>query len=378
LPEPLPQSASPRPRSWEYALGASVVWDSNVAFLVPDGQSGVALQPSGGVARTFAGPRGQLRLTAAGSWIGYPDQSAPDRQYADFAVEGRHRPSPGTLWRGGASYGFGYSDSSRILLEQGVFLPLVKAQSSASAAGLSQDLGKRTSMRIDGRYFRTVFDSPGFVDGESIRGTVALDRRISGRSTAAIEYSLEGVLSDREGDSYLTHFGSLQWTRTLSPRSAILLEVGASYTPDAARAGLDRKESFFGGASFSRQLDRSNVTLFVRREVAPAFGIGGSREEVRAGLNATVPMGRRWEVRMTGRLIQPRVPEDIPQHHGSGHDAYVALGRRVHRHLELSVEGRYRRRGATSSVATLESIQAGLFLTLITPSAREIFPTPGR
>lgn len=369
----------PRPRPWEYAFGAGVGWDSNIDFLIPDGPSGYAVVPRGGLERVFWGPHGQLRATGAGYWAGYPGQKELNRYNADFGLQGDYRSSPGTDWRGNASYGFGYSDSSRILVEQGVLLPLVKTRTFIGELGLTQKTGSRTSLRIDGRYYRAEFDSPDLIDGESARGTIGLLRQLSTRSTAAIQYAVEDVLSDQSGRSYLTHFGSLQWTRTLSPRSSLLLEGGASYTPDAARAGLDQKESFFGGASFNRQVKRSSLTLFLRREVTPAFGIGTSRLEFRAGLAATVPMGRSWEARISATHTQPDSGGSSAEPvYGPSDDAFVVLGRRLGTRLELSGEARYRRRGQANTFPEIEAFRAGLFLTLLSPGGSNIAPGPGR
>lgn len=383
-----PQSAPPvsqegparraRPRPWEYALGAGVGWDSNIDFLIPDGPSGTAVVPRGGLARAFWGPHGQLRATGAGHWAGYPGQKELNRYYADFSLEGDYRSAPGTDWRANASYGFGYSDSSRILVEQGVLLPLVKTRTFMGALGLTQKTGARTSLRIDGRYYRTEFDSPDLINGESARGTIGLVRQLSQRGTAAIQYAVEDVRSDQSGRAYLTHFGSLQWTRILSPRSSLLLEGGASYTPDATRAGLGQEESFFGGASFNRQVKRSSLTVFVRREVTPAFGIGTSRLEFRGGLAATVPMGRDWEARIAATHARPDAPASGEAVYGSSDDAFAVLARRLGRHLELSGEARYRHRGAATAFPEIEAFQAGVFLTLLSPGGRAIAPGPGR
>jgi hypothetical protein len=198
------------------------------------------------------------------------------------------------------------------------------------------------------------------------------------RSSAGIEYSLEHVLSDQVGRTYLTHYGSFQWTSVLSQRSALLVEAGASFTPDAARAGLERKENFFGGASFSRQLGRSGLRLFVRREVTPAFGIGKSRVELRAGLGANVPMGHDWELRILASHVQPETRRADDVAYPSNHDAFAALGLRLGRHVELSLEARYRRRWKTSTLPLVEAVQAGLFVTLLSPSWKSIAPAAAR
>jgi hypothetical protein len=351
-------------------------WDSNIDFLIPNGPSGAAVFPRGGLARVFSGPHGLLRATAVGRWTGYPDQKL-SRYYGDFGLEGGYQSSLSTSWRANASYEFGYTDSSRILLDQGVSLPVVKTRSITGGLGLSEKLGARTSLQIDGRFYRTEFDSPGLINGESFRGTVGVDQRLSSRSTAAIVYALEYTRSDQAGLSYVTHFGSLRWTRVLSPRSALLLEGGASYTPDAPRAGLLQKQSFFGGASLTREVKGSSLTLFVRREVAPAFGLGVSRLELRAGLSATIPMGRAWDFRMVASHVQPQTAQAIPGEYGLSDDAFVALDRRLGKGLQLSGEARYRRRGARGTIPMIEAFQAGLFLTVFTPSGRALASAPG-
>jgi hypothetical protein len=378
-PEPAPEAApeAARPRPWEYAIGVGVGWDGNIDFLVPDGPSGLAVSPRGGLARIFSSPRGQVRASANGSWTGYQGRNELRRYDADLSLEGRYDRSPSTNWHGNASYGVGYSDSSAILQQQGVSLPVVKTRSFAGSLGLSRRTGARGSVHIDGRFYRTEFDSPVLIDGSSARGTVGLERRLGSRSTAGVEYSLEYVQPDQSDRSHLTHFGSLQWTRVLSQRSALLLEAGVSHTPDAARAGLASKQSFFGGASFTRQLRRSSIALFVRREVAPAFGTGVSRLDLRTGLRASVPMGRDWELRVLAIHVQPENRGDADLAHATSDDAFVALGRRLGRRLEVSGEARYRRRGATDTLPAVEAFQAGLFLTLLTPHGRPIPQAPG-
>ena len=368
-PQPVPEAVpdTTRPRPWEYALGAGIGWDSNIDFLVPDGPSGLGLAPRGALARIFSSPRARLRASAAGSWTGYPGQNELRRYDADLGLEGRYDQSPSTHWRGSASYGLGFSDSSTILQQQGVSLPVVKTRSFAGALGVSRRTGARGSLRLDGRFYRTEFDSPALIDGSSVRGTLGLERPLGSRSTAVVEYSLEFVRPDVPGTSHFTHFGSVQWTRLLSQRSALLLEAGASHTPDAARAGLDHEQSFFGGASFTRQMRRSSLTLFVRREVAPAFGTGVSRLQLRTGLRATIPMGRAWELRMLAVHVEPDGAGDDLAHARSD-DASVALGRRLGRNVEVTGEVRYRGRGAAGAFPAIDAFRAGLFVTLLGPS----------
>ena len=357
----------PRPRLWAYAFGASMGGDSNIDFLAPDGPGGLALAPYGMLARQYRSPRTDLRAAASGRWLTYPGQGL-DRSYADLDLDGHYRASPRTDWRGAASYGFGYSDRSRILLDQGASLPVVKMRTLAASLGVSSKRGRHTTLRLDGRVYRTEFDSPGLIDGQSLRATVGLET-VHDRTMPALEYAVEQVRS-AGGRSYLTHFGSVQWTRLLSARAALLLQGGASYTPEAARAGLEHEGSFFGGAALTRRSRRSSVVVFLRREVTPAFGLGSSRLEWRGGVEAAVPFGRAWELRFSGTHVAPDSAGVGGPAQVASDDVLTSLGRRLGRRLEVSGEARYRRRGAAGSFAALESVQAGLFVTVLSPGAR--------
>ena len=357
--EPAPES--PRARRWEYAFGVGAGWDSNIDFRDPEGAAGLATVLHGGLARVFTAPHSQLRATAGGRWTGYPDQAQARRYNADLGLDGSYQPSANVDWRGSLSYDAGYSDSSPVLLEQGVLLPVVRTRTLSASLGLSNRLSSGTTLRVDGRFYHTSFDSPGLIDGTSTRASVGLERQLSERSTGAAFYALELVAS---GPSYLTHFGSLQWTRRLSLRSSLLLEAGASYTPDSARAALEHAQGFFGGASFTRTLRRSSLALFVRREVTPAFGSGVSRPALRLGARAAFPIARDWQLRLTGSHVEPMDQQLASSVDFASDDASVTLARRLARHVDVSADVRYRRRAATAAAVGLESFQAWLFVSL--------------
>jgi hypothetical protein len=337
----------------------------------------MSLVPQGGIARVFRRPHSDLRATAAGRWNGSRGRTEARRYYADLTLDGRYTPSPATAWTARASYGFGYSDSATVLQEQGVFVPLMKVRSAMGELGVTHRIGARARLLAGGRFHRVDFDSPRFVDGDSFRGSVGVERDLGPRTTAGIGYAVEGVRAAATGRPYLTHFASVQWTRALSPRSAVLLETGASYTPDAVRAELESKGGFYGGLSFDRQVKRSMLTLFLRREVTPAFGTGGSRLATRVGLRTTVAMGRDWQLRLSGLHVQPDRSRAADGADAPSDEASAGLGRRFGRRLELSAEARYRR-GATRGLPVMDAFEAGLFVTLLTASGRAILPGPGR
>jgi hypothetical protein len=369
---PVPQL---RPRAWEYVLGAGAGWESNIEFAQPDGPGGAVVAPRGELARIFWSPRGQLRALVGTRLTAYPSETELNRYYADFRLDGEYRSGPRTAWRGEASYGFGYSDAYPILLQQGVALPLAKTQVLVGGLSLIQQVAARTTLRIDGRVHHAQFDAPLLTNGASIRGTAALERQVGVRNTAALVYAVEDVLTDEANRRYVTHFGSLQWTRLLSLRSAFLLEGGLSYTANAATAGLGQKESFFGGATYTRKVGPSAVTLFLRREVTPAFGLAISLLETRGGLRVEVPLSKDWRLHLEGDHTQP----DNAQAAGligraPYSDGIFQLVRRVGKTLEVSAETRYRRRGETRTLGLISSFQAGVFITLTPPGGAKLPP----
>jgi hypothetical protein len=230
--------------------------------------------------------------------------------------------------------------------------------------GLTQRLGTRTTMRVDGRIYRVEFDAPGFATGQSLRGTFLLERQLSPRNAGGLTYSFEQIL-DGAGNPYPTHFGSLQWTRVFNPQNAALLEGGVGYTPDAAQVGLNSDYSFYGGVSFIRQIRRSTITALFRREVTPAFGLGVSLLASRLGIRADVPLQRNWRFGMTADYARPDNTDEATPAFPPNSDFSISVGRRLGRYLEVSGETRYRRRGGDSiALPSVSSYQAALFVSL--------------
>ena len=356
---------SPRPLPWEFELGAGLGWHENIEFVPADPRSDVMLVPRAAVARVFRDPRGELRVAARGLWTGYRNEEDLRRFYGDFDLAGSYMASRRARWYGAASYGIGDSTSAPILREQGVVLPRVGTRTLSGGLGISVT-GRRHALRIEGRFNGTDFDSPDLTDGRSTRATVELEREIGARSAIGIGYALEHVLANAAGDWYFTHFGSVRWSRAVSARTAALLEGGASFTADGARAGLEHDQSFYGGASFTGELRRSRFTLFARREVAPAFGTGGSRLDLRAGLRATIAMGRAWEIEIDGSHVWPQATSAAPPA-GASYDVFARLGRRLGGWLEAAGESRYRRLDAAGGQPEITGFDASVFLTFRPP-----------
>ena len=149
------------------------------------------------------------------------------------------------------------------------------------------------------------------------------------------------------------------------------MQGGASATPEAAAAGLAHDASFFGGATFAGTIGRSSYTVFLRREVAPAFGTGQSQLDLRWGLRATIALGRHWAVDLETSHVRP---DRAPAGSAASHDGFASVGRGLGGGLEISAESRYRRLDATAGLLPIQEFEAGVFLTLRTPARRERVP----
>jgi hypothetical protein len=361
------------PARWNYGVGAGVGYDGNIGFRVPDGPSSWAVSPWGALARVFTGPRGEFRLAGAGSWQGYPQLSQFNHYNLSAGLGGRHRFSPVTSWSGDASYHLGYSDQSVVLSEQGVLLPLVRTRTAVARLGMTRRLGRRTSFRLGGSFSRVDFDQQDigarlYSNGQTLRGDAQLRRRFGRRDSLALAYSLSSTLSRQtvgtdQRSYYLTHSAALRWGHVLNPRNAFLLEGGASYTPEVQASGLPGKMSFHGGGAYNLRARRSRLTLFARRYVTPAFGLGVSRVQTTMGLSGSILMGRSWSFHVAFRHTIPATPQGIAVSYGTVDDALAALSRGFGRLWAVSAEGRYRRRGPRGLFPEIQSYQVGLYLS---------------
>jgi hypothetical protein len=316
-----------------------------------------------------------LRLSSKGAWAGYPSESDLNRTDFGFGLDADYQTSEKTAWNLSGGYDKGYNDASTILTEQGVAFGLVKTEGFDAGIGLTQKVGTNTKLRIDGRFYRVEFDSPAVVDGQNIRGTVVLEKQFSARNSGGLVYSAEQIL-DGAGNPYLTHYGSLQWTRLFTPRTALLLEGGAGYTPDASDVGLANEYSFYGGLSYVHQVGKSTITALLRREVTPAFGYGQSLLTTRAAVRGAVPLGKDWRFEVIADFVRPDPAALAVLNFPPTTDAAVSLGRRVGRYMALSGATRYRWRGAIGATPGYSAFQIGLMFTASTEG--RTVTVPGR
>ena len=342
---------------WEYESEARAGYDSNTVF-APEGPSDEFLSARGRVARFVRGRRGHFRLGGGGQAFAYATDSTWNRADANAAFDGSRALSSNLTLSADGSAELGHTDTNGLLYDQGVLLPLARTRAGRGSAKVDWRIGARSSLHVDGRAYVTDFDSPLLVDSSSQRGSLTLERRMTGRGSLSAYYSIERAWS---GSSHLTHFGSLRWEQVLSKRTAVLFEGGASYTDQGATSGLANTWNFYGGVSLTRELGRSRVVLFGRREVTPVFGIGGLQLSDRFGLQADVPLGRAWQLTFSGSHVI-RAESDTSDRISSD-DATFTLQRSMGRRFLLGAGARYRRQGPRGSIPAIEQVQADLVLT---------------
>jgi hypothetical protein len=371
LPSALLETASNQPQRWEYTLGLAGGYDSNVMF-VPQGLGDVVFTPLGGLVRVFPSPRGQVRIEGSGRGFVYKDQSSLSHADGGVGVNGARSLSPTSKLAADIGAEVTHTSNYSVLDEQGVLLPLSRMLNVRSSIGLDWQIGVHNTMRLGGRAYQTNFEAPQLVDSTSLRASLDFDRRLGERNTLTAHYAFEYSKLDFP---YSTQYVSLQWGLVLSRQSALLVEGGISHTTSTAESGLTSTRNFYGGAAFVREMGHSRVVLFARREVLPAFGVGGLRLADRVGLRATVPMGRTWQLDLAGRHV--RCPDGCARYEnddsGLSDEATVAIGRSLGHRYIVAGQCRYRRRGVHGTIPATEGFQAALVFSFSNPRANGLW-----
>ena len=366
-PETEAITEAPALRLWEYMLGASGGYSSNLYFL-PQGPGGTVLAPRAELTRVSRGTAGEGRVAAAVGALAYLAATEQVAFDAALSASGRHQASDRTTFTGEISGGLGHTDDDTLLSEQGVLLPFSRTRFGRAEAGVLLKPGARTTLELRGRAYYDDFVSPELVDGRSLRGSLNLGRRLGERSDLSAEYSVELARSEA---SYTTQFASLQLGRRLSGRTSILIEGGASY---AGAAGSDRQPTwdFYGGASLARVSGPSSVVVYARREVIPAFGIGGVGLTDRVGLRASSRIGPTWDLSAEAAYFR-RASQDGGDQSDS-EEARVALRKTVGPRFELGSELQYRRNTEGPGQRPIEQFRAQLTVAVLSPHTGGVRP----
>lgn len=362
-------SGPARQASWDYSLGLALGWESNAGLMqLSDAPSDYAAQLRGNLARSVRTVRSTFNFAANAVAFTYLEQKDYNRLDGSLALDASRRFSAATTGSLGLSAGYFHTDSSPILGEQGVLLPLASTVNYTGNLAVNHQLSPRTSLGLSLRGYRVVFPDSEFDAGGSVRFGAEAARRPNPRDTLALSYGLErasvlgGVEPGTSSGAFWTHYGSGRWERVLSPRTAFGVDVGASYTQDAASSTLSQPWNFFGGVGLNRQINRSSLTAFYRREVLPAFGLGGLRLTDRLGLELTTPLGRNWSTALGGSYA--RTAGNEPLEDAIRYlDAHASIGRGLSRRLRLSLDGRYLYQSQAGETPAIDNYRVGLVLS---------------
>jgi hypothetical protein len=345
-------------------MGLGFGWEENISASVADGPSAWGGSVNASLSYLHYRPGGQMRLSASGSGTAYRDFDVYNRPNGSASIDGRWRLSRMVEASLSAGYSYGHTDNSDWLIDQGLLYDLEAMQTYTGSAALQWRLGRRTTFHVDARGVGTDFESDSLYASDSVRASMGISQAIGKRDSLGFESAWERTAQPDERDSL---FVSLQWRHTLSPRTGVFLEGGVSRTTGALPGELSGGRNFYGGASLSRQVGgRSAVNAGYRREVVPAFGIGGVRLVDRFNVALSASLGRSWFVGLDGTLALEPDPAGGGTY--SSGDGQASLGRRLSRHWRASVVGRYRR-SETSSLSLREAYRVGGYLSW-EPTAR--------
>ncbi len=364
-----------RPSSSDYSLGVGAGWESNVGEQASAGPSDWAGGLRGRLERDVRRPRREIRLTAGGQGYFYAEQTAFNRLDGNVGMEGDFRFSPRTGGLLAFGFDYGHSDTSRILIDQGILLPLTRTIGYTADAGLQHQVSTNVVLRGGARALRVDFpDSGAFRDSTSLRLSAGASRRLGQHDSLSLDLSAERADGAQTGvpdrsTAFWTQYGSVQWAHVLSLHTAFLLEAGTSYTNLAMESGLGRSWSFFGGASLNHRVRSTTLTAYYRREVLPTFGLGGLRLANRVGLNANAPVGASFSIGVGGNYVRDSQSSQSLIDPQSMIDASLTLSNRLASQLTLSLESRYRRQLAAAGIPALDDFRVGLFLSFVPPSS---------
>ena len=353
-----------RPQTWSYFMGLGFGWDENIDASLLSGPSSWGTFLTGSVSYLRYRTNNQIRLSASGSGTAYRDFNVYNRPDASASVDGHWRFSRSVDGSLSAGYRYGHTDNSEWLSRQGLLYGLSAMQTYDGSASLVWRLASRTSLRLDARGVRADFQSEGLSASDSARASMGLLREIGKRDSLGLDSAWERTMVPEKRDSlYL----SLHWRHTLSPRTAMLLEGGTSRTTGAPPSELASDLNFFGGASLSRKIGgKSTIEAAYRREVEPAFGIGGVRLVDRWTLAWSATLGQSWFVGLGATYSNE--PQPTSEGAFSSGDGRASLGRRLGRRFNLSAAGRYRR-SENTGLALREAYRVGGYLSW-EPAAR--------
>ena len=363
----LSSTAPPVLPQWDYLFGVGGGYNSNVFFL-PGGPADNVFTSRAQISRMSRSPTGESRVEASGRAVAYlqqqQDQVAID---AALSASGRHDTGARTSVSGLISGGLGHTDDSVLLQEQGVALPFSQVRFARAEAGVLWKTSSRTTLEIRGRGYYDDYVPPQLVDSRSLRGSLRLSRQLGEHSALSAEYSVERAHSDA---SYTTQFASLQLDRRVSTRSGYLLEGGVSHTDySKVPPGGPPAWNFYGGASLARVTGAASTALFYRREVIPAFGLGGVGLTDRVGLRTSSRVGRSLDLSAEASYVRRNSSaQDVTARSESG-EGRLAVQKRLGRRFELGTTLDYRRYVRPAPNPPVEQFQAQVALAVVNPRA---------
>jgi hypothetical protein len=350
-----------------WRLGATLYggWDSNPLDL-PDGPSDRDYDLGANLEWGAGGRRGVFGLSADGSRLLY--EELKDRNAwrgAATLTMGRRLSRDSVLAvTGGARYDY----TDQFLLVPGISGPLPRtiALGGFGDGRLDLKVARRTSWSNGVRYEGVDFEGEDLVDTRSLRARSSVAQQVARRDHLSVTY--EFVRAWWEARASDSHAALIGWKHKFSKQWSITIDSGASRLkppdPSTAEAGW----FFAGGAALERVSAAAAFSLSYRRSVTPGYGVGQLVDSDTVEASATVPVGRRVDLRVAGAGDRSRDPFD-PAYRSQGGYLDSSLAVRLVGAVGLTASYRYHAREDIGRPRVHEH-RAGLALTAAFESSR--------
>jgi len=292
--EPPVQSALPpqavAPHRWEFALEAHEGWDDHPTFVEsPDAVSSFSTGASGSLSFKQPTRRGTVSLFGAGSFLRYDSLVGHDGFMWAAGGSGSRRLSTSTDLAGQVSYRSTYTQEVESLIRAGLLLPLTVAKTISSNATLSHRFSKVTTLTTYAHYERYNFDSPEFVDGDSLNAGAILNRALAGEASLGVSY--DWFRSDPDGGPLLDfHSVYVNASRRFGRRVSAYGALGGSYYK---QPGGGEGFPIVGNARLMARWTQTGFSLLYDHSTSQAYGLGVQRIADTASVDAERRFGRR-------------------------------------------------------------------------------------
>ncbi len=171
----------------------------------------------------------------------------------------------------------GYTGDSLVLADAGVLLPRTVSKTNAASVDVAHQISPQWTWNVSGAHQLVLFDSDLALDGSTLLGRAAIDRR-GARDSVGIGYEFRRDWATSR-PSFDAHGPNLRVERRFAKAPALWVNVGARRLP--AATGNAKSFVFSGGTGLALRSTKQAIEAKVERSVEQAYGVGGVQIRIR-------------------------------------------------------------------------------------------------